>query len=357
MKNNTLITALEELKQSDKKLVLWGGAACAKKSYSFLKNNDIIVDAIAVSKKYHKPNSKIEHMNVVVLEDYVKENPDCNIFVAFAGYKEELAENIKEYIHKFYCIDMIGVLALGEYYMIDDTYLSAHGNDLEWLKNELSDDKSKKAFDDFIHQKSTGVYEKDYTDNQYFDNEIIRFDESEIFVDCGAYTGDTVQSFITNAVHTCGGGEQSVYAFEPDEANYLQLLKMKNKIPNLHCINKGVWNCSGILKFSKNENMSASSAITDDGEVEIEVSTIDEVVGDEKVTFIKMDIEGAELNALKGAEKTILAHKPKLAICIYHKPEDLYEIPRYIKSLVPEYKLYCRNHSPHGIECVLYAIL
>lgn len=85
---------------------------------------------------------------------------------------------------------------------------------------------------------------------------------------------------------------------------------------------------------------------------------IDEAIhpGD-KVTFIKMDVEGSELESLKGAKNTILRDKPKLAICIYHKPEDMVTIPLYIKELVPEYKLYVRHHSNSWAETVLYAVL
>lgn len=92
-----------------------------------------------------------------------------------------------------------------------------------------------------------------------------------------------------------------------------------------------------------------------DGDVVAEIARIDDEVQDEKVTFIKMDIEGAELDALKGAKDTILRDKPKLAICIYHKKSDLYELPGYILSLVPEYKLCVRHYTSISWETVLYA--
>ena len=85
---------------------------------------------------------------------------------------------------------------------------------------------------------------------------------------------------------------------------------------------------------------------------------IDEAVDpNNRVTFIKMDIEGSELEALKGAQQTIQRDRPKLAICIYHKPEDMTDIPLYIKSLVPEYRLYVRHHSNRCSETVLYAVM
>ncbi len=76
-----------------------------------------------------------------------------------------------------------------------------------------------------------------------------------------------------------------------------------------------------------------------------------------KVTFVKMDVEGAELEALKGSRKVIVQYRPKLAICVYHKKADLIEIPLFIKSLVPEYRLYIRHYGNSMCETVLYAVL
>ena len=98
-----------------------------------------------------------------------------------------------------------------------------------------------------------------------------------------------------------------------------------------------------------------ASMVTKEG-TKIEATTIDEAVGDEEVTFIKMDIEGSELKALKGAEKTIRRCRPKLAICVYHRVDDLVTIPQYIQSLCPDYKLFYRNYCQLGLEAIIYAV-
>jgi hypothetical protein len=92
------------------------------------------------------------------------------------------------------------------------------------------------------------------------------------------------------------------------------------------------------------------------GNIRIEVDSIDHVTQGEKVSFIKMDIEGAELEALRGAQNTIRQHKPKLAVCVYHMQEDLVTIPQYILSLREDYKLYLRHYGNSCTETVLYAI-
>lgn len=99
----------------------------------------------------------------------------------------------------------------------------------------------------------------------------------------------------------------------------------------------------------------AGSHAAAEGEVVVKGISLDEIVKDEKVSYIKMDIEGSELNALKGAKNVIKRDRPRLAICIYHKPEDILELPLYILDLVPEYKFYIRHYCSCMWETVLYA--
>ena len=120
----------------------------------------------------------------------------------------------------------------------------------------------------------------------------------------------------------------------------------------------GLWNEKTQLRFRGKGT--AGSAITEDAAQNttvVDVDSIDNVCAGDKVTLIKMDVEGSELEALKGAENVIRRDKPRLAICVYHKPEDLYEIPFWIKRTVPEYKLYLRHHSDFIMETVIYATL
>ena len=119
----------------------------------------------------------------------------------------------------------------------------------------------------------------------------------------------------------------------------------------------GAWDETARLSFQS--GLRGASYIDDANSSDdyIDVIQIDSLMNKEEVTFIKMDIEGAELKALKGAKNIILRDKPKLAISIYHKPEDIVEIPLFIKELVPEYKLYIRHYSNDSIETVLYAVI
>lgn len=190
-------------------------------------------------------------------------------------------------------------------------------------------------------------------DGQYFDS-LMEFHEDEVFVDVGSFDGVTSKLF----TEKCKGFKK-IHVFEPDKE---KMRTVKKKLSFLHehqvtFYEVGAWSKKETLRFSNDLGIDGmSSTIKEDGNIEIHCDKLDDVLKDELVTFIKMDIEGAELEALKGAEHLIRTHKPKLAISIYHKPEDILSIPLYLKSLVPEYKFYLRHYSNWSSETVLYAI-
>lgn len=183
---------------------------------------------------------------------------------------------------------------------------------------------------------------------QYFDD-CISLNDGEIFVDGGCYDFETSKILMTQCK------PQIVYAFEPEAANYSSIKETIKSYSQceVQLINRGLWDKSDVLHFVANKDCSQIAAC---GDEIVEVVALDEVISG-NVTFIKMDIEGAEMNALKGAQQIIKKYKPKLAICIYHKQEDVIDILEYIKAMVPEYKLYIRHHSINFSETVVYAVV
>ena len=174
----------------------------------------------------------------------------------------------------------------------------------------------------------------------------INFDveEGDIVLDCGA---NSSKSGGLNCIYFAkkAGINGKVYAFEPIPRIYNELLEDVKGFENIIPVNKGVSDRRQQAYF---EDFSARSKVSNSGNIKVELTTIDDFVREKnipKVDFIKMDIEGAELDALKGAINTIKTFKPKLAICIYHKPEHFYEIPTFIKSIVPEYKIWLLNNE------------
>lgn len=192
---------------------------------------------------------------------------------------------------------------------------------------------------------------------QYFDDEILQIENNEVFIDGGCFDFRTSQLFLKK-VEEIGIKYKKIYAFEPDKINFEKSKTRIEKLnlKNIDLVKAGLWSKKDNLKFSSQGNGASHILSLNDKEINrVDVVALDEYIK-EKVTFIKMDIEGAELEALKGARQILLRDKPKLAICIYHKKEDLWEIPYYVKTLVPEYKLYIRHYSNDATETVLYAI-
>ena len=131
---------------------------------------------------------------------------------------------------------------------------------------------------------------------------------------------------------------------------------LEKNISNVIVYKLASWNKKEILKFR--EEGSFISQISDMGTSNTNANSLDNVLFDAvPATFIKMDIEGAERKTIEGAENIIKKYRPKLAICVYHRADDIFEIPLAIKKLVPEYKLYLRQHSNSLLDTVLYATL
>lgn len=185
-------------------------------------------------------------------------------------------------------------------------------------------------------------------ERQYFDEPFIQFGDDEVFIDAGAFDLTTALEFAKRCKSF-----KKIYSFEPDKTNINVCLKRKDGDKRIEIVPYGTWSSQTELRFKAFGNW--QSMISKEGEEVISVTSIDEVVK-EKVTYLKMDVEGAELETLKGAKKIICRDKPNLAVCIYHKPEDMTELPLYIKSLVAGYKLYVRHYSEEKYETVLYAI-
>lgn len=183
---------------------------------------------------------------------------------------------------------------------------------------------------------------------QYFD--VFLSCREEVFVDAGTFDGETIFDFCkwTN------GNYKKIVAFEPisEMCKKIETAILDRGLEKIQLINAATWNRNEEIKFA---DAGASSCMDEAGSVAVQGVTIDSVVKDEKVTYIKMDIEGSELKALEGAQEMILRDHPRLAICIYHKPMDIIEIPSYILSLVPEYKFYIRHYTSNMWETVLYA--
>ncbi|MEI9902238.1 MAG: FkbM family methyltransferase [Hyphomicrobium sp.] len=187
---------------------------------------------------------------------------------------------------------------------------------------------------------------------QYFDRDLARMSRSEVFVDAGGFDGATTLNFMQRV----GGDYSRVYYFEPDPALMTRSRQAMAAKPNVVYCEAGAYSRDGTVTFNTTgtTNGAISDAAGATGDLTISVRRIDGLLT-EPASFIKMDIEGAEFEALKGAREQIARNAPLLAIAAYHKGEDLWRLGELIRDLNPNYRLGLRHYTEGGLESVLYA--
>jgi len=188
----------------------------------------------------------------------------------------------------------------------------------------------------------------------YFPMDLLSLDPDEVFVDCGSFDGDSIRSFHGH----WGGRFRHAFAFEPDPANREALasnVKTMGIGDRVTVMPYAVGNVNGQVSFACNS--SASSHVTaENAGSAIECRRLDDIEWPLTPTYIKMDIESAEPEALAGASELLRHHQPVLAVCTYHRSEHLWQIPNLIRSIAPEYHVFLRRYAEECWEEVCYAI-
>lgn len=283
------------------------------------------------------------------------------------GYILEDLKNIGfKYIYSLYQLDWHNLfysdfgrsIFIGNY---DLANLPKDMDDINFAYNLFDDDYDRRYFLKYIsayyHKNFMGLPCPDYAlEEQYSGNDIAGDIDYTRLIDCGAYDGDSLRNLLKK-----GKRITDYVAFEPQLGLCKKIVNMQSCLENL---NIAVLSC-GVSDILEQKRFSVEGAsgtsqsagkVSESGTEVIQCMTID-MIGDMfKPTFIKMDIEGMEPSALRGAERTIKKYKPSLAVCVYHDLSHLWEIPRMIYDMNNNYKFYLRNYQIMGLETVLYAI-
>ena len=294
----------------------------------------------------------------VALSDFLGKYADSSVVIfGFYNYRSIL-EHKKQYEH---------IIP----HLFDFHYTHVGKHILEWKEEAIrkrlreyqntwqlfSDEYSRITMERYLNAAVYGQFDilyKTCMGGAAYFNDLTSSFTSEIYVDCGAYDGDSIIDFVKEHPDY-----KKIYAFEPDPDNIkaLQIRIGKEALRDVDIVPKGVYQKSTTLHFQSGAQ--SGSYLAESGDIAVPVVALDELLIDHNETIIiKMDIEGSELDALKGAEQTIRLKHPCLCICVYHKEEDLIEIPHYINSLVKAgtYDYYLRFHGLDLSELVFYAI-
>ena len=345
-------TAWDKLKAEKRPIYIYGMGDGALKIMAVFRKCGIQLKGIFASDDFVRGHS-FEGYKVMKLSEVEELEKDFVVVLAFAAGYQSIVDRIHEIAekHTLYVPDV--PVTGGGLFTYD--YCVQNAEKLQEVYDSLADDFSRKVYANIINFKISG-------DIKYLDavttpkaeiyRDIIKPHMGETYVDLGAYNGDTIRE-VLEFTH---GRYTGIYAVEPDKKNYKKLMKFVDGMKYVYTYNSVAWCVDTELPFAAKAGR--QSAISADSENLISARSVDSILGRRAATIIKMDVEGFEREAIWGAAQTIARYSPKLMVSLYHRNEDIFELPLLIKMLNPNYKLYIRHqlYIP-AWETNLYATL
>lgn len=322
----------EYLKTAKKPIVLYGMGNGADKIIKVLEEKDIEFRGVFASDGFVR--NKLFHGHQISSYTNLKEKfGEMIVLLCFGSSLPDVISNILKIAdeQELYAPE-VPVIGGG---LFDSAFLHKNAKDLKLVYDRLSDDISKKTFENIIKYKLSGKINY-LIDCQVDENEpyssFLKLN-NERFLDLGAYNGDTVLGFIEKCPNY-----DSITALEPDRKTFKKLLKNTENLRDFTPINACVSDKCETVSFKM---LGGRNSVLGEGKDEIEAVTVDSL--EFKPTYIKMDVEGEEVAAIKGAKQTILENKPKMLISAYHRTDDFVTIPKAVLSIRDDYKIYIRH--------------
>ena len=342
----------DRLKAEKRPIFIYGMGDGALKIMSVFRKREIAVAGIFASDDFVRGHS-FEGYHVHKLAEVEEAVDDFVVVLAFAAGYQEIVDRIHSIAsaHTLYVPD-VPVIGQG---LFTYEYCVENAEKIQQVYDSLADDYSRKVYANIINFKISGKIEYlsavTSTKAEIY-KKIIRPGLSETYVDLGAYNGDTIKELLEFTY----GKYASIYAFEPDRKNFRKLAKFVDGMSHVYAYNAAAWCIDCELPFASKAGR--QSAITAESDNWIQALSVDTILGKKPATLIKMDVEGFEREAIWGAALNIAHYAPKLMIALYHRNEDIFELPLLVKKLNPSYKLYIRHqlYIP-AWETNLYATL
>ena len=340
----------QALKEETRPLYIYGMGNGADKIMAVFEEYGISIKGFFASDEFVRGHS-FKGYKVKKYSEVCAEEKDFVIVLAFAAGYDSLIEKIEGMAaeHTLYTPDV--PIEGGGLFTYE--YCLEHAAELEKVYDSLADDLSRKVFADVINFRISGKTEylkSVTTPKSEVYTDIIRPEGNEVYVDLGAYTGDTIAELLEYT----DGKYEKIYALEPDRRNFKKLTVSTEGMENVEIFNCAVWEKDTELMFA--DRSGRQSAVSTAGKPK-EARSVDSILAGGRADIIKMDVEGAEDEAINGAVNTIKAFRPKLMISLYHRNRDIFYLPLKVLELHPDYRLFIR-HQPYipAWETNLYAI-
>lgn len=341
-----------------KSVYVFGVGKLGQRIFDFLSSKEIKILGF-IDNNQERQKAKFNNLPVLSLDAI---NKDAIVYIASATYFNPIYKQLLGLgFTKLFSHQQAGILFLNETNFPVEMYQEDLTDDLfanrdKYLQvfNLLEDDESKRVFDNLVSFRLTlnqkyidAVYTK--IEKEYFDSSVIELGKNEVYIDAGGFDGDSAENFIKFVNRKY----KSVHIFEPD----LTLInKAKVRLKEFDHITynpMGIYDKKTTLYFDVTGGL--DGIISNQGTVKIDTISIDEYK-EAQPTYIKIDIEGVEIEALNGAINTIKTSKPKLAIASYHYPKHLWEIPLLVKSINSSYKIKLRHYTDSVFDSIFYFI-
>lgn len=338
----------EYLKSVSRPIVLYGMGDGAEKIAAVLESRGMRFADIMASDDFVRGqtflNTRVKKLSEI--EELYGGN--FVILVCFGTQIPEVMDHIKQISekHELYAPN---VPVTGDT-VFDLEFANAHKSELQSVYKMLSDEQSRKVFENVIRYKLSGdlKYLKDVETPSDEKFDLLEIGTEETYVDLGAYDGDTLVEFLNETSMQF----KKLYAMEPDSKSYRKLKRRLYMFGSelLECYNCGAWSENTTAVFNM-KNGRGSRRVSDDKHMrdpsrihEVKMMTVDAMLRGNAASYIKFDVEGNEREALRGAAQTIAAFKPKLNIALYHRSEDMFDLPLLVAKLNKKYKFYMRHH-------------
>ena len=327
----------QHLKETNKPIVLYGMGNGADRLLDYLANLSIPVSGVFASDEFVRGHS-FRGFEVTNYTTAKERFGDMIVLLAFGTQLPDVMERIMRIAseQELYAPDMP---VYGDTFFTPE-YAAEHKEELFRVREMLSDDTSRHVFDSIINYRLTGslsyLTDCETPVDEAYEN-ILKLTDTETYLDLGAYNGDTVAEFLSHVDHY-----KKIIAVEPDPRSFRKLTQNTEGLKNFTSHNLGISEGAEFIPFSSGAGRGSASA----GKMNkmFPSSSVDNLLAGEKVTYIKMDVEGQERAAIIGAEKTIKQHHPKMLVSCYHRTEDIFDLPLLVQSITPGYKVYIRHH-------------
>ena len=327
----------EVLATADKPIVLYGTGNGADKVIDELYRLNIKISEVIASDGFVRKRT-FRNFTVKSLREIEEKYEDFILLIGFASGIPHVMQYIRDLSCKYQTL--MPVVPVFSNTIFNREYVLANSEKLEYSRSLLYDKESRKVFDKMAEFQYTGdlscLFSIESTREDALKS-ILNLTDKEDMLDLGAYRGDTIEELISLT-----GDYRSVTALEPDRKSFEKLqIYAKNK-DSITIYPYAVWNENTELIFSGGGGR--QSTLSNDGKYTVPAVTVDSLINNKSITYIKADVEGVEKEMLQGMQNILKTQKPKLSIACYHKTEDLCTLIPLIHSINPDYKIHLRHH-------------